>query len=102
MEIEIENVQNTDIGEEEFGENESSESERESSNQSLKLKNGKDLLTEIITRKDGGSKGGMHNKAHMSFYSHVRKMKKANTLAIDSQSNNNVEESINQDLDCVF
>lgn len=55
-----------------------------------------------MTRKDGGSKGGMHNKAHMSFYSHVRKMKKANTLAIDSQSNNNVEESINQDLDCVF
>ena len=35
VEIEIENVQNTDIGEEEFGENESSESERESSNQSV-------------------------------------------------------------------
>jgi hypothetical protein len=74
------------------------------------MKNGKDLLTEIITRKDGGSKGknGFH-KAHLSFYSHIRKMKKANTLAIDQSSNgpminnnNNDDLSINQDLECVI
>ena len=38
----------------------------------------KDLLTEIITRKDGGSKGGASHKAHMSYYNHMRRMKKKN------------------------
>ena len=38
----------------------------------------KDLLTEITTRKDAQKSGGFY-KAHMSFYSHMRRMKKATT-----------------------
>jgi hypothetical protein len=71
----------------------------------------KDLLTEIITRKDGGGKGGASHKAHMSYYQHMRRMKKRNlTMALDSQqglmtSFRAKEEEVpihNTDLDCVM
>lgn len=64
-----------------------------------------DLLTEIMTRKDGGSKGGAIHKAHMSHYNHLRRMKrKATSVAIGYDSNFGAElaATINSDLDCVF
>lgn len=74
----------------------------------------KDLLTEIITRKDGGGKGGASHKAHMSYYQHMRRMKKRNlTMALDTQQglmtsyriHGAKEEELpvhNTDLDCVM
>ena len=46
----------------------------------LPYSNHKDLLTEIITRKDNKKKGGSSIfKAHQSFYNHMRRMRKATT-----------------------
>ena len=64
-----------------------------------------DLLTEIMTRKNGGSKGGAVHKAHMSHYYHLRRMKrKANSIAIgyDTSFGTDLTVNINSDLDCVF
>lgn len=77
-----------------------------------------DFLTEIMTRKDGGSKGGAMHKAHMSYYNHMRRMKKkTNSMALTLESTNNnnttlhlelgtggngVVYSINDDLECVL
>lgn len=64
-----------------------------------------DLLTEIMTRKDGGSKGGAMHKAHMSHYNHLRRMKrKANSIALgyDTTFQAELASNINSDLDCVF
>ena len=74
------------------------------------LRTNRDLLTEIITRKDGGRKGGASHKAHMSYYHHMRRMKKRNlTMAVDTQlglgsSFREKEEGpvYNDDLDCVM
>jgi hypothetical protein len=69
----------------------------------------KDLLTEIITRKDGGSKGGASHKAHMSYYNHMRRMKKKNhsmnldhSLGFGMHKKEQDNLMINSDLDCVM
>jgi len=69
----------------------------------------KDLLTEIITRKDGGSKGGASHKAHMSYYNHMRRMKKKNhSMHLDNSLGFGIHKKeqdnlmINSDLDCVM
>jgi len=36
------------------------------------------LLNEIITRKNGGAKGGNVHRAHIAHYTHIRNMKKKN------------------------
>ena len=64
-----------------------------------------DLLTEIMTRKDGGSKGGAMHKAHMSHYNHLRRMKrKANSIALgyDTTFGAELMANINSDLECVI
>ena len=66
------------------------------------------MLTEIITRKDGGSKGGASHKAHMSYYNHMRRMKKKNnSMNLDSSLGFGMDKKeqvnlINSDLDCVM
>ena len=69
----------------------------------------KSLLTEIMTRKDGGSKGGASHKAHMSYYQHMRRMKKKNHSAVcDNGMGFGMPKKeqelnlINSDLDCVL
>ena len=36
---------------------------------------GSNFLTDLISRKDGGTKGSQSFKAHMSYYNHCRRMK---------------------------
>lgn len=66
------------------------------------------MLTEIITRKDGGSKGGASHKAHMSYYNHMRRMKKKNHsmgengLGFGLSKKEQDLNFINSDLNCVM
>ena len=57
------------------------------------------FLTDLISRKDGGTKGGQSFKAHMSYYNHCRRMKQANLLSPDPDK---PEACINTDLECVL
>lgn len=74
------------------------------------------MLTEIATRKDGGGKksgGSAVFKAQMSFYSHMRRMKRKATSSMqagDTAGNFNFNlragddgnaSAFNSDLDCV-
>jgi hypothetical protein len=62
-----------------------------------------DFLTDISVRKNGGSKGGSAYKAHMSYYSHIRKMKKRNlSMNIDDCLCKLDVTDINSDLECVI
>ena len=57
-----------------------------------------DLMSEIMTRKDGGSMESAMHKAYLSHYHHLRRMKKkSNSIAIGSE----LKADVNSDLDCV-
>ena len=61
-------------------------------------------MAELITRKDGGSKGGAVHKAHMSYYNHMRRMKKKHrSMSICGETDiENDLSDINSDLECVL